>query len=421
MALGNIQPKDQQSGFWSRQTPRRKQLIVIFGCIVAFIVVTYPFLANGDKQKKAVTSSLDNILTDADTHNLGLGGLSKQVDELSRELATLQKNLKDNEGNRGQPGPQSHEETDTLNKRVAQLEAELKNRPTTTQAPAATGSITSQPNIPGATYPMAANGQLPAGSQGGARGATTVPPAPMRIRTIEEDASEGSTPAGVTTEATKKTVNAAAAKAQAAEEKAYIPSGAILSGVLITGLDAATGRSSTQDPIPVLIRLKHDAILPNRFRADYRECFMIAAGYGDLSSERAYLRAETISCVRNDGKVIDTKIEAYAVGEDGKAGMHGHLVSKQGQAIAKAAVAGFAQAYAQALRPNNSASLVGGAAFGGGAGLQDGAYGGAASALDRVAKFYIDMANQMFPVIEVDAGRPVSLVAVKGVSLALVH
>jgi len=391
-------------------------MLVVVGVIIAFIVVTYPFLATTEKPKRAATSSLDNILTDADTHNLGIGGISKEVEQLQGDVAAIKKMITDNGTGKQNVAAPAHDETDALAKRLAALEADLRNRPANApaQGPAASAGGVA---VPGATYPLN-NGGAP-GPAGVARlPPPAVPPAPLKIRTIDEDSQDG--PPATTDVSTKKTVDAATAKAQAAEDKAYIPSGSILSGVLITGLDAATGRSSTQDPIPVLIRLKHEAILPNRFRADYRECFMIAAGYGDLSSERAYLRAETISCVRNDGKVIDTKIEAYAVGEDGKAGVHGHLVSKQGQAIAKAAVAGFAQAYAQALRPNNSATLLGGAAFSGG-GVEDGAYGGAASALDRVAKFYIDMANQMFPVIEVDAGRPVSFVAVKGVSLGLVR
>ena len=63
----------------------------------------------------------------------------------------------------------------------------------------------------------------------------------------------------------------------------------------------ASGRQARRDPYPALIRIKHDAILPNRFRADVRECFLVAAGYGDLASERAYLRTEAITCIREDG------------------------------------------------------------------------------------------------------------------------
>ncbi|MDJ1478821.1 TraB/VirB10 family protein [Bacillus sp. LS15-K4] len=88
---------------------------------------------------------------------------------------------------------------------------------------------------------------------------------------------------------------------------------------MTTGLDAPTHESARREPFPALLRIQKEAILPNRFRADIKECFLIAAGYGDLSSERAYLRGETISCVREDGGVIETRLDSYAVGEDGKA------------------------------------------------------------------------------------------------------
>ena len=58
-------------------------------------------------------------------------------------------------------------------------------------------------------------------------------------------------------------------------------------GVLLGGLDAPTGGQSQSNPHPVLIRLSDNSVLPNRYRAEYRECFVIAAGYGDISSGRA--------------------------------------------------------------------------------------------------------------------------------------
>jgi conjugal transfer pilus assembly protein TraB len=85
------------------------------------------------------------------------------------------------------------------------------------------------------------------------------------------------------------------------EDAVLIPAGSILRGVLLSGMDAPTGKQSRRDPYPALARIKHDAILPNRFRLEVRKCFLVLAGYGDLTSERAYLRTEAITCVREDG------------------------------------------------------------------------------------------------------------------------
>ncbi|MGD6497744.1 TrbI/VirB10 family protein, partial [Xanthomonas citri pv. citri] len=48
---------------------------------------------------------------------------------------------------------------------------------------------------------------------------------------------------------------------------------------------------------------------------------------------------------------------------------------------------------------------------------QSGAFGGASTALDRIAEYYLNLADQMHPVIEIDAGREVTLVFVRGISL----
>ena len=133
----------------------------------------------------------------------------------------------------------------------------------------------------------------------------------------------------------------------------FMPAGSIISGTLITGLDAPTSNQSKQDPFPALLRIKHEAILPNRYRMDIRECFLIASGYGDLSSERAYMRAERISCVKKDGGIIETSMDAYSVGEDGKAGIRGRLVSKNGQLIAMTLLSGFVSGISQAFAPQS--------------------------------------------------------------------
>ena len=69
-------------------------------------------------------------------------------------------------------------------------------------------------------------------------------------------------------------------------------------GTLLGGLDAPTGGQAQSNPHPVLIRLSDNSVLPNRFRGEYRDCFVVAAGYGDISSERAYLRTQERLSVR---------------------------------------------------------------------------------------------------------------------------
>ena len=198
------------------------------------------------------------------------------------------------------------------------------------------------------------------------------------------------------------------------ENQTYrLPATSILTGTLITGLDASTASQSRRDPFPVLLRLQKTAILPNRYQADVRECFVLLAGYGDLSSERAYLRGETVSCVLLDGSVIETRLQGYAAGEDGKAGVRGRLVTKQGQFIARALMIGFIEGVSDVLQKGDTVTL--GLSQSQGEEGGDNPWGSAAlrgtgNALDRIAQFYIDQAYNLFPVIEIDAGRQLDIV-----------
>lgn len=213
------------------------------------------------------------------------------------------------------------------------------------------------------------------------------------------------------------------AAAQPKRETFYIPAGSIITGTLISGMDAPTGQNARAEPFPATLRVKHEAILPNRYSADIRECFIIVGGYGDLSSERAYLRGETISCITNDGGVMESRIASFTVGEDGKAGLRGRLVTKQGQVMAKAAAAdvlkNFSAAFSTISMPSFDRDSDTGALqqLINAQSMQSAGAGAAAGALDRIAEFYIEQANGMFPVIEIDAGREVEIIVSQGFSL----
>ena len=192
-------------------------------------------------------------------------------------------------------------------------------------------------------------------------------------------------------------------------------------GTLLGGLDAPTGGQAQSNPHPVLIRLASDSVLPNGFRGQYRECFVIAAGYGDISAERAYLRTESLSCVRSDGATLEVKIQGSVYGEDGKVGLRGRLVTKQGQMLANALLAGvvggIGQGMATASADYSTSALGTVSNLSGSDAYRAGLGTGVGRALDRLAQYYIKLAEQTFPIIEVDAGREIDVVLTKGVRI----
>jgi conjugal transfer pilus assembly protein TraB len=203
--------------------------------------------------------------------------------------------------------------------------------------------------------------------------------------------------------------------------RSYVPSGSFFRAALLGGLDAPTGGQAQSNPHPILMRVQDNAFLPNRYRFKIKECLALGASHGDISSERAYIRLESLSCIRHDGKAIDVPVKGYVVGEDGKAGMRGRLVSKQGQVLANALVAGIGAGIGQAFQ--QSATTVSTNPLGSigtvdsGKQFQAGIGTGVGKALDRLSQYYITLAEKMFPIIEVDAGRTVDVVFTKGFSL----
>lgn len=237
-------------------------------------------------------------------------------------------------------------------------------------------------------------------------------------------------PSGIVSISLSEPVNAKSSKASEVSKggntpvrdaRRYLPSGTFTRAVLLGGLDAPTGGQAQRNPQPVLLRLSDNAVLPNHFRARVKECFVVGAGYGDVSSERAYIRTESLSCVTREGTAIDIPIKGYVAGEDGKAGMRGRLVSKQGQILANALVAGVASGIGHAFQQGSTTYAISPLGSTGsvdsGKQLEAGIGTGVGKALDRLAQYYISLAEKVFPVIEIDAGRAVDVVLTSGVSL----
>lgn len=212
----------------------------------------------------------------------------------------------------------------------------------------------------------------------------------------------------------------------------YIVANSMVEGVLLNGMDAPTDQSSRSNPVPAVIRLKTEAILPNLVNVhDIQECFLSVAGYGDMADERAKMRTETLSCVLQSddlaepARVVEAKVEGFVTSNvDGKVGIRGRLVSKQGQIIAKTLLAGTIGGFADALKPTRIQSLdlnptgtsrtqrpdAGTIA---GSGLAQ----GVSDAAKSVSEYYLKLADQMMPVLEIDAMTPVTVTFLKGVEL----
>ena len=219
---------------------------------------------------------------------------------------------------------------------------------------------------------------------------------------------------------------------EAKEEKAegikkkntvYLPT-SFMEATLLSGLDAPTVDSAKGQPVPVLLRVKDLAVLPNKVKSNLKGCFVIAEGHGSLADERAHLRLVTLSCIaRNGDAVIDQKVKGFVVDDDGKIGLRGMVVSKMGSVLARSMLAGFFGGLGEAVRASSTKTSI--SALGTTQTIQPsdilkaGAGSGIAQAASELQKFYLELARQSLPVIEVGATKNVTLVVSEGVDLEI--
>jgi conjugal transfer pilus assembly protein TraB len=201
----------------------------------------------------------------------------------------------------------------------------------------------------------------------------------------------------------------------------YLPP-SFMEATLLSGLDAPTTSEAKGNPVPVLLRVKTPAVLPNSVKANLKGCFVIADGKGNLATERAELLLVSLSCLDRKGQaVVDQKIKGFVVDEDGKIGLRGRVVAKMGSMIARSMLAGFFGGAGDAIKAAATTLTVGPLGTTQTVDPKDIAMSGAGSGLSsgfkEIQKFYMELARQTMPVIEVGATKLVTLVISEGINL----
>ncbi len=201
----------------------------------------------------------------------------------------------------------------------------------------------------------------------------------------------------------------------------FIPAGSFAKVVLLSGFDVPTGGQASQNALPLVMRVKSFMQLPNSVKANIKECFITGSGYGDLASERAYIRTERLSCVFKDGHVLERKIKGHVLGEDATFGLRGKVISKQGSLIAKSffsgLFSGIGTSIAQQSQLLQSTPLGSVSTIDPNRSFQAGLGSGMSTSSNKIADFYLQQANQIFPVIEIAADRIAEVFLMEGFSL----
>lgn len=423
---------------WSDLNPKAKRIVAVAGMLGALMLVLSVVTKDPEKKvDKPRHETIKSVLTDRNTRDIGIDSVSGNLALLESTVSKVLRSVERVEEDVKKNAEKSKQEIEALKNNLNRVENDVQRtsygRGNSAKADPANQSVTPQDlnavnvNDPGASFTTApmpnnydengfavdshqneANRDARDANFKSSSKANAAPPS-MKIYSYSAGKDEGNDKNNP-----DKTPNV------------FLNAGSILSGVLLNGLDAPTGQNARKDPFPVTMRIQKDALLPNLFTADVKECVLTLSGYGDLSAERAYLRTELLSCITESGQIIETSLDGYANGEDGKAGLRGRLVSKNGQLIAKSLMAGFFSGMSEAFDVNPVPVINTTGSFGNNQQYQDvyspellksAGVKGASSGLDRIAQYYMNMAEQIYPVIEIDALRKVDVFLTRGVKL----
>jgi conjugal transfer pilus assembly protein TraB len=280
--------------------------------------------------------------------------------------------------------------------------------------PALPGTIPDYPPAPGDAE--GAMGEIPAPAT------PPSPPAPPPAPPVEKTvgAIGAATTAPIAAGADGK---AAPTGAKKKTRTIYLPPG-FMKARLLTGIDALASRDATSNPEPLIARVQAPAVLPNDVKANLAGCFVIGNATGSLAKERVEVQLVSLSCVDFDERsVVDQPIKGFFVDTDGKKGLSGKVVTRAGASLARAFIAGTISGISQTVENtigNVSTSALGSVrTLDAGDTAKAGIAGGLSKSSDKLTDFYLDLARQAGPIVEVGAAKNVVVVVQEGVTLEI--
>ena len=205
----------------------------------------------------------------------------------------------------------------------------------------------------------------------------------------------------------------------------FLPPNSIATAKVVVGVDAATNVHSQSDPLPVLLRITGPARSVfsdgKLYRTQVQGCMVNGAAYGDLSSEKVYVKLQRMTCPQPGGRFAVSEVKGF-ISFGGKVGLRGRVVSREGGLIGQAFLAGLAGGFGRGFSANANSIFSGANVSVNGQRQQlstgdivKGGLGeGVSKAGDTVSDYLIERAEQYQPVIEMPTGADVEVVFLDG-------
>ncbi len=199
----------------------------------------------------------------------------------------------------------------------------------------------------------------------------------------------------------------------------YVPSGTFVTAKITGGADANAGVFGQSDTAPIVFQTVHEGILPNGEKSHLKNCTIIGSVYGELSSSRGIVRTNTLSCVTQN-RIIDIPVQG-TVFNFGRNGIRGTSILRNGKIVQMAGVAGILTGLGETgagLASTTSTSALGSTSTVNAEDVGLSMLGNATSEVGRkLSDYYIALAEQYHPFIEINPGGLVNIVFTQGFPL----
>ena len=199
---------------------------------------------------------------------------------------------------------------------------------------------------------------------------------------------------------------------KASGSRMVIPMG-FATGITLTGGDMPTLNWGQNEPKPIAISVESSMVTAGGVEVDIRDCMLLSSMHGEVSSERGIGVFTDMECRDGKKNLYFGKVQGYIIGDEGKIGMKGRLVTREGTVITQTMLVGFISALgdkvkAQATQTdtttygvmetvrNNQTTQ-----YAIGSGIKD--------TTDELKDYYLKFLDQIYPVVEILPGRRVTV------------
>lgn len=341
----------------------------------------------------------------------GLQSDPGRIDDLQKKIESLQSENSGLKSDGTQVLSAYQKENDDLKAQIAAIRQD--------QARLASAGPTSMYG-PGGPSAYQRSGGAPVGAGVGVGPAAAVaPPAPpVRTNEIRMISFGGDGSGGTGTKVAKGST-------VFTDSENYLPPNSIAPATVVVGVDATTTVKSQGDPLPVVLRITGPArsvISDGKLlRTNLTGCMVNGSAMGDLSSEKVYVKLAKMTCPQPNGRVAVSEVKGF-ISFGGKTGVRGHVVSRAGNLVGQAFVAGIFGGIGKGAATNSNSYLTTPSVNVNGSrqtlsptDLAVGGLGnGVGQAADLVSKYLIERAEQYQPVVEMPTGIKVEVVFLEG-------